>query len=68
MERIPLTLGRAAGLLGIIICLVSAGVRAAGSYWVAGVPASSLFNLGIASMVAGCFFLLLVATSRPRRG
>ena len=68
MERVPLTLGRAAGLLGIFICLISAGVRASGVYWIAGVPASSLFNLGIASTVAGCFLLLLVLTSRTRRG
>lgn len=67
MDRVPLTLGRVAGLLGIIICLVSAGLRASGTYWIAGVPASSLFLLGIASMIAGCFFLLLVLTSRSRR-
>jgi len=68
MERIPLTLGRAAGVLGVFLCLMAFGVRLTGNYWIAGFPTAAVFQFGIASMVAGCFFLLVVLTMRSRRG
>ena len=68
MERIPLTLGRFVGVLGMLICVGSAGMRATGAYWLGGVPLLSIFMIGLAGMVAGSFLLLLVMTSRARRG
>ena len=44
--------GNIAAILGILVCLVSGGARAIGQYYVAGFEAMTLFNVGVALMVA----------------
>jgi len=51
--------GRAAGVLGIVVCVVAVGTRLTGSYYLAGVEAGSLLQAGIAATVIGSFLLLL---------
>jgi hypothetical protein len=51
--------GRAAGVLGILVCVVAVGTRLTGSYYLAGVEAGSLLQAGIAATVIGSFLLLL---------
>ena len=36
--------GRAAGVLGILVCVVAVGTRLTGSYYLAGVEAGSLLR------------------------
>ncbi|MCB1955070.1 MAG: hypothetical protein KDG55_05305 [Rhodocyclaceae bacterium] len=59
--------GRAAGVLGILICALACGLRLAGMYTIAGVEAITLLQLGIAAIVTGCF-LLLWSLSRQGKG
>jgi hypothetical protein len=59
-----LGIGRIAGIVGLLVCLVAVGVRLGGSYLLGGFPVVTLFTGGIAAMVAGCFCLLWVMTTR----
>jgi hypothetical protein len=48
----------------VLVCLIAVGVRLGGSYLLGGFPVGTLFTGGIAAMVAGCFCLLWVMTTR----
>lgn len=45
-------IGNIAAILGILVCLVSGGARVIGQFYVAGFEAMTLFNVGVALMVA----------------
>ena len=68
METVLLWIGRLAGLLGVIVCLVAAGARLTGAYWIGGFQAGTLFLTGVAAMTLGCLALLLVLTMRMHSG
>ena len=57
-------LGRLLGVVGLAVCAVSGIARLAGRYTLDGFPVVTLFQGGIALLVAGCFFLLLVVVAR----
>ena len=57
-------LGRVAGVVGAVLCAVGAGVRLGCAYWIAGFQAVTLLLAGTASMIFGCFCLLVVLTQR----
>lgn len=59
-----LLLGRLAGVVGFLLIAVAAAARLAGGYWLAGFQVGTLMFAGTAALVAGCFALLLVLTSR----
>jgi hypothetical protein len=59
-----LGIGRIAGIVGVLVCLVAVGVRLGGSYLLGGFPVGTLFSGGIAAMVAGCFCFLWVIVTR----
>jgi hypothetical protein len=59
-----LLLGRLAGVVGFLLIAVAAVARLAGGYWLAGFQVGTLMFAGTAALVAGCFALLLVLTSR----
>ncbi len=64
---ILLLLGRAAGLGGMLLCLVAAAVRlAGGGYYLWTFQLVTLLQAGIAALVVGCFLLLLVLTTRVK--
>jgi hypothetical protein len=46
--------GDVAGILGVLVCLVSSLARISGSYYVGTFTATSLFDLGIGLMVFAC--------------
>jgi hypothetical protein len=58
MQHNFLLAGRAAGILGIVVCIVAVLTRLTGSYYLAGIEAGSLLQGGIAATVIGCFLLL----------
>ncbi|HMT80834.1 MAG TPA: hypothetical protein PKD66_10710 [Azonexus sp.] len=62
MNHSLLLLGRSAGLLGLLLSLISGTTRLAGVHWLAGFEALTILQAGIAAMVLGCFCLLLVLT------
>ncbi|MFO1405855.1 MAG: hypothetical protein U1E96_14925 [Azonexus sp.] len=69
MDAIWLWAGRLAGFLGLALCLFSASGRLGGYFWLIGFQTGTLLLTGTASMVAGCFFLLLhVASARRQAG
>jgi len=62
MDKFLLPVGRLAGLLGLLLCLVSGLLRLSGQHWIGGFETLTLLQGGIAGMVLGCFFLLLALT------
>jgi hypothetical protein len=66
MNDLLLWLGRVAGAAGLVVCAVAGLLRLSGAYWVSGFQVGTLLLAGTASLVAGCFFLLLIATRRSR--
>ena len=66
MNDLWLLLGRLAGGIGLLLCVVGAAARVTGHFWVGSFQTGTLLSGGIAALAAGCFFLLLVATRRDR--
>jgi hypothetical protein len=68
MEMLLLWIGRLAGLVGVVVCLIAIGARLAGMFWIAGLQAGTLLQAGIAAMVLGCLAHLVVLTLRSSGG
>ena len=66
MDALLLLLGRSAGIGGLLLCLVAAALRLTGKYYVGTFQALTFLEGGVAALVLGCFFLLLVLTARGR--
>ena len=66
MDNLLLLLGRAAGIVGLLLIAVAVAVRLTGAYWIGGFQVGTLLLGGTAALIAGCFALLLVLTARPR--
>ena len=56
--------GRALGALGVLACAVAVLARALGHYYLLGVEAESLLQVGTSAVVIGCFGLLLGRDAR----
>ena len=67
MNATLLPLGRLAGFIGFILCLVAGLARLAGTHWFAGFEIVTLLQIGIGGMVFGCFCLLVVLTGADRQ-
>ena len=59
MNNLLLWVGRLAGVIGVVVCVLALLVRITGSYTLAGFGIGTLFLGGTAAMVAGCLCLLL---------
>lgn len=68
MEGLLLLLGRAAGLVGLLACLVAGVVRLSGKFYLAGFQVATLLQAGIGLTVVGCFLLLLASTGPGQNG
>lgn len=64
MNATLLLLGRLAGFIGLILCLVAGFARLAGWHWFGSFEIVTLLQIGIGGMVFGCFCLLLALTGR----
>jgi hypothetical protein len=62
MQNYILLAGRAAGVLGILMCVVAAAARVTGHFYLGGLSAETLLQAGTAGAAIGNF-LLLVARS-----
>ena len=51
-------LSTAAGIVGIVICVISGALRITGTYHMGGIEMMTLFNIGVAGMVLGCLLKL----------
>jgi hypothetical protein len=64
MEDMIMWIGRLAGVGGIVVCVVAAIFRLSGRFLLGPVQLGTLFQIGIAAMIFGCFCLLSVLTER----
>jgi len=66
MDNLLLTIGRAAGVIGVLLCGVAVLARFAGYYSIGGLQVGTLFQAGMAAMILACLFLLLLLTKRSQ--
>ena len=66
MSDMLLWVGRGAGAIGVLLCVVGVGVRLSGQYWLTGFQVGTLLLAGTSAMIAGCFCLLVLLTRRSR--
>ena len=66
MNRILELAGDITGWLGMLLCLISGGVRIAGMFYFAGFQTITLFMGGMALMLASCVFKLEVLNQKSR--
>ena len=64
METSLLWIGRLAGALGVLLCLIAIGARLTGAFWIAGFQAGTVLQAGMAAMLLGCLAHLVVLTAR----
>lgn len=64
METSLLWIGRLAGVLGVLLCLIAIGARLTGAFWIAGFQAGTVLQAGMAAMLLGCLAHLAVLTAR----
>lgn len=67
MERVLIWIGRAAGVLGVLLCALGAGARLAGQFWLGSFQSVTLLQGGVAAMVFGCLCFLAVLVNRSVR-
>lgn len=54
MKQLIDTLGTAAGVAGVLVCVGSGLMRMTGGYYLAGFELTTLFNAGVGMMVFAC--------------
>ena len=64
MQRLLISVGRAGGIVGVILCALAVAVRLRGIYEFAGFQTGTLLLGGIAAMVAGCLGYLAAIAER----
>ncbi|MDP1654449.1 MAG: hypothetical protein Q8L56_17195 [Rhodocyclaceae bacterium] len=63
MENLLLSLGRLAGIGGVLICVVAAAIRLTGNHWIGGFEAVTLLQAGMAGMIFACLCFLVILTN-----
>jgi len=66
MEKVFLWTGRAAGIIGVVLCAVAVLTRLGGAFWLGGFQVGTLLQVGMAAMLLGCLALLASITERLR--
>ena len=64
MNDSMLWIGRAAGVVGLLLCAVAVGARFAGQYFIAGYQVGTVLQAGTAAMIAGCLAFLWALAGR----
>jgi hypothetical protein len=64
MENLLFMLGRLAGIIGLVTCVVAGLARLLGHFYLAGFSVASLLQAGIGGLLIGCFALLLALHAR----
>ena len=59
--------GKLAGLIGILLIVVSVAARLAGKFTLGGFASGTLMLAGIGAVSVGCFLLLWLLVERGRR-
>jgi hypothetical protein len=66
MDVLLVWIGRLVGLAGVLLCAVAVYSRVTSSYFIGGFQVGTVLQAGTTAILAGCFCLLIVLTSRPR--
>ena len=66
MNALLLLIGRAAGVVGALLCAGAIVIRLGGNYWVGGYQVGTLLLAGSAAMIGGCLCLLWALTASMR--
>ncbi len=67
MANLLIWSGRAAGLLGLVLCVVAIATRAAGAYHVGSFQVGTVLQGGMAAMITGCLaYVAALAERTPR--
>ncbi len=66
MNKLLRWTGRSAGLIGVLLCVVSVVVRAAGMFVVGSFQVGTLLQAGMAMMILGCLAYLAVLVDGAR--
>jgi hypothetical protein len=59
MGNLLALIGRIAGYVGILVCVIAVIWRALGNFGLLGVSVGALLQVGMAGVLVGCFLLLL---------
>lgn len=68
MEALLLWLGRAVGGGGLLVCIVAMATRLTGNHYLGGFELLTVLQGGMATLIAGCFLLLVALSGRGRSG
>ncbi len=66
MNKLLLWTGRSAGVVGVLLCVVSVVLRAAGKFVAGGFQVGTLLQAGMAMMILGCLAYLAVLVDAAR--
>ena len=66
MDNLLLSIGRAAGVIGVLLCGAAVLARFAGYYLLGGFQVGTLLQAGMAAMILGCLCYLSVLTKRSK--
>lgn len=64
MDGLLLQAGRAAGVVGILLVVISLAARLSGRFWFAGFQSGTLMLAGVAAISGGSFCLLWAVANR----
>jgi len=64
MHKLLLSIGRLAGVVGVLVAALAGTVRLTGRYELVGFEVGTLLIAGVAAMVFACLCFLVVLTSR----
>jgi hypothetical protein len=64
MNDTMLWIGRAAGVVGLLLCAVAVVARVTGLFFLAGYQVGTVLQAGTAAMIAGCLAFLWVLAGR----
>jgi hypothetical protein len=66
LVKLLLWVGRSAGAVGVLLCVVAAVVRMRGVYALAGFQVGTLLLAGMAAMLVGCLGYIAAVAERDR--
>lgn len=64
MYKMLITLGKMAGLAGVLLCAAAGAWRVTGNFEIAGIWVGTLLQVGMAGLLTGCFCLLVAQAER----
>lgn len=64
MNKMLITLGKMAGLAGVLVCVAAGAWRLTGNFEIVGIWIGTLLQVGMAGLLTGCFCLLVAQAER----